>query len=504
MIIRDYDFSRHTIQDPIHGAITFGAIEKAVLDHRLFQRLHGLRQNALLYLVFPAANHTRFDHSLGVMHLADKYLSAIVRNQGQICVAGTKRKSYQEPFRIDDAAMREAIGRMNDDEYFRIVVRLAGLFHDAGHGPLSHLFDNFFPTVHTFRSLIKSRSHAHTRSYLKVMRKGQEFEPIRHEVLSCIIATRVLVDNREVLLEHGIDPYELAQNVCSVIIDKISPTKRLVAGNYDTSSLLHDIISSDLDADRMDYLLRDSHMCGVNYGLYDPDRILKSMCTYGQSDSGIMRVAIRYSGLGALEDLLFSRYQMHSQIYGHKTNRACTAMLERIHERLKKAGWDWTKGCRTEDDFLHRFADFNDYSFINQLIEGRLDGRAGIVKEIAEKLFLERKLVKRVFEERMRQTTNQSPRETEVVKRWEEHQRRLNGKQIWAAPDVFENKGPNLSDSDCYLKVLRKDPHAGYYMVHEISELSTVVHYLPRKELTYRIYCKSANVKEAKALVPTG
>lgn len=503
MIIRDYDFSRHTIQDPIHGAITFGAIEKAVLDHRLFQRLHGLRQNSLLYLVFPAANHTRFDHSLGVMHLADKYLFAIIRNQRQICAAGAKRKSYQEPFRIDDSGMREAINRMSEDEYFRIVIRLAGLFHDAGHGPLSHLFDNFFPNIHTVRSLLRSRSHAHTRAYLKSMRKGQECEPIRHEVLSCMIATRVLVDSCDVLREHGIDPNELTQNVCSVIIDKILPSKRLVAGNYDTSSLLHDIISSDLDADRMDYLLRDSHMCGVNYGLYDPDRILKSMCAYGRSDSGSMRVAIRYSGLGALEDLLFSRYQMHSQIYGHKTNRACTAMLEGIRARLKKAGWDWTKGCRTEDDFLNRFAEFNDHSFINQLIQGRLDGRAGKVREIAEKLFIERKLVKRVFEERVRQTTNQSPRETEIAKRWEEHQRQLKRKHIWSAPDVFENKGPNLSDSDCYLKVLRKDPHSGYYMVHELSKLSTVVHYLPKKELIYRLYCKGTNVKEAKSMVPS-
>lgn len=84
MIVREYDSGRHTIQDPIHGAITFGRIERAIIDHGLFQRLHGLRQNSLLYLIFPSANHTRFDHSIGVMCLAEKFLAAVIKNQEQI------------------------------------------------------------------------------------------------------------------------------------------------------------------------------------------------------------------------------------------------------------------------------------------------------------------------------------------------------------------------------------------------------------------------------------
>ena len=96
-MLSDYEFTRHTIQDPIHGGITFGRIERALIDHRLFQRLHGLRQNSLLYLIFPSANHTRFDHSVGVMHLAGKFLEAVLNNQKKICQAGSSRKTLQDP-----------------------------------------------------------------------------------------------------------------------------------------------------------------------------------------------------------------------------------------------------------------------------------------------------------------------------------------------------------------------------------------------------------------------
>lgn len=106
MILSDYEFHGWTIQDPIHGGITFGPIEKAIIDHPLFQRLHGLRQNSLLYLVFPSANHTRFDHSVGVMSLAGRLFEHIIRNQDKIIEAGNSRKTYQDPFRLDDLLIK--------------------------------------------------------------------------------------------------------------------------------------------------------------------------------------------------------------------------------------------------------------------------------------------------------------------------------------------------------------------------------------------------------------
>jgi uncharacterized protein len=498
MIVREYDSGRHTVQDPIHGAITFGPIEKAVIDHGLFQRLHGLRQNSLLYLIFPSANHTRFDHSIGVMCLAEKFLAAIIKNQEQICRTGEPRGNYQKSYRVDGVALKAAIQALSSDNYFKIVLRVAALFHDIGHGPLSHLFDEFFPSASEMTAITKEDSFSHIYARLLKFRGPDSLKPIRHEVLSCIIATRVLLDCTPIIKDFGIDPRKMARDVCSIIDNVVEPSDQLNLHHYKVESLFQDILSSDIDVDRMDYLLRDSHMCGVNYGLYDPDRILKSMCAYGCTDTKKLRVAVRYSGLGALEDLLLSRYQMHAQIYGHKTNRACNAMLAQIRTRLRRVPWKWYKGCRTIKQLLGRFLGLDDHTFIEMLRDRKVDGGVGEVKEIAEKLFLERKLYKRVYEER---TACVGRKTTSAVKRWEKYRRRLTLNHVQFKEDEFENKGPKLNQSSCPLKVLRKHPQRRYYEVHGLRRFTTIVRYIPEKECTYRVYCKDKYVNKAKSLL---
>jgi hypothetical protein len=498
MIVREYDSGRHTIQDPIHGAITFGPIERAIIDHGLFQRLHGLRQNSLLYLIFPSANHTRFDHSIGVMCLAEKFLAAVIKNQEQICRTGESRGTYQKPYRVDDVAIKEALRVLSGDNYFRIVLRAAALFHDIGHGPLSHLFDDFFPSVSEMKTITKEHSFGHIYARLLKFRGSDSLKPIRHEVLSCVIATRVLLDCTPIIQVFGIDPRKMAKDVCAIIDDSIEPSDQLNIPHYKIKSLFHDILSSDVDVDRMDYLLRDSHMCGVNYGLYDPDRILKSMCAYGRTDTKELRIAVRYSGLGALEDLLLSRYQMHAQIYGHKTNRACNAMLAQIRKRLQRVRWKWYRGCRTTKQLLNRFLGLNDHTFIQMLRKQKVDGGVGKVKEIAEKLFIERRLYKRVYEERAAYADKKM---TSAVMRWEKYRHRLSQSHVQFKEDEFENKGPKLNQPKYSLKVLRKHPQRRYYGVHELRGFTTIVRYIPEREYTYRVYCKEKYVKKAKSLL---
>ena len=498
MIVCEYDSGRHTVQDPIHGAVTFGAIEKAIIDHGLFQRLHGLRQNSLLYLIFPSANHTRFDHSIGVMCLAEKFLTAVIKNQEQICRTGESRGVYQKSYRVDGVAMKEAIQALSDDNYFRIVLRAAALFHDIGHGPLSHLFDDFFPSASEMKSITKEPSFDHINARLLKFRGPDSQKPIRHEVLSCVIATRVILDCTQIIQAFGIDSRKMAKDVCAIIDDGIEPSDQLNIPHCKVEGLFRDILSSDVDVDRMDYLLRDSHMCGVNYGLYDPDRILKSMCAYSRTDTKELRIAVRYSGLGALEDLLLSRYQMHAQIYGHKTNRACNAMLAQIRIRLQRVRWKWYTGCRTTKQLLGRFLGLDDHTFIQMLRNRKVDDGVGEVKEIAEKLFIERKLYKRVYEER---AASVGKKTTSAVKRWERYRRRLTQSRVKFKEDEFQNKGPKLNQSNCFLKVLRKDPQRKYYGVHELRGFTTIVRNIPEKEYTYRVYCKEKYVEKAKSLL---
>ncbi|WP_407919010.1 HD domain-containing protein [Candidatus Nitrospira nitrificans] len=92
------------------------------------------------------------------------------------------------------------------------------------------------------------------------------------------------------------------------------------------------------------------------------------MCTYARTDTKKLRICIRYSGIGALEDLLISRYQMHAQIYGHKTNRACNAMLERIRERLSEVRWSWYRDCASIEHLLKTFAALDDRAFVNNCL----------------------------------------------------------------------------------------------------------------------------------------
>ena len=499
-MISDYDFTRHTIQDPIHGGITFGRIEKALIDHRLFQRLHGLRQNSLLYLIFPSANHTRFDHSVGVMHLAERFLNAILSNQRKICQTGSSRQIFQGHYRVDDQDIKETFRVLGSDQYFMLLLRMAALFHDIGHGPLSHLFDKFFPTVDEIAAYTRNTEYDFVSPTLAATKPEDADKPVRHEVISCIAATRIILDCKDEFERVGLHPPNVARDVCSIIDDRISPSNLMHSGPYSTQKLFHDILSSDLDIDRMDYLLRDSHMCGVNYGLYDPDRILKSMSAYARKDTAELRICIRYSGLGALEDLLISRYQMHAQIYGHKTNRACNAMLERIRERLRDAGWSWYRDCATIEHLLKTFANLDDRAFVNELLDPALDNGVGKISEIASKLFVERKIVKRVFEERAGGLDK--ARVESAKARWSEHKKRLEREEIWTAEDIFENKGPKINTPDYHLKVLRKHPTEGWYQVEELLDHSGVAHFLPELECTYRLFCKELHVNKAKRLLP--
>ena len=501
-MLSGYEFTQHTIQDPIHGGITFGRIEKALIDHRLFQRLHGLRQNSLLYLIFPSANHTRFDHSVGVMHLAGKFLDAVLNNQKKICQAGSSRQSFQDPYRVDDEGVHETFRVLGSDQYFILLLRMAALFHDIGHGPLSHLFDKFFPTVNEITAFTRNTEYAFVSPTLATNKSEDAEKAVRHEVISCIAATRIILDCKPEFDRIGINASSVARDVCSIIDDRIKPSSLMCAGQYSAQKLFHDILSSDLDIDRMDYLLRDSHMCGVNYGLYDPDRILKSMCAYAQTDTAELRICIRNSGLGALEDLLMARYQMHAQIYAHKTNCACNAMLECIRERLQVVGWGWYNKCGTIEHFLEIFAGLDDRAFVNKLLDPLLDHESRKISEVAKELFVERKLVKRVFEGRFNDSVSDMPHAEATKERCSEHKRRLEQAGIWVAEDVFKNKGPKINTANYPLKVVRKHPADGWYLVEELRTHSVVARFLPETECTLRLYCNESDVKKAKQLLP--
>ena len=235
------------VRDPIHNYIRLDPLGRDLLDAPRVQRLRRVHQLGTGSLVYPGANHTRFEHSLGAYHLA--------------------------------GLASDALGLEDAD---RRAVQAAALLHDVGHGPFSHTADPLY------------------RDFL-----GRTHEDVTIEALE----SRALAD---VLERHGVAPARVAA---------------LVRGEGPLGTL----VSGDLDVDRMDYLVRDSHYTGVSIGV-DLQRLVSDLVLTPDG------VAVRDDSRAAAEMLLVTRVQMYATVYFHKTLRVAERMIERAFRLALEAG----------------------------------------------------------------------------------------------------------------------------------------------------------------------
>lgn len=255
------------ILDPVHGIIEFedsptDQLLLRLINCREFQRLRRICQLGMTPLVFPGANHTRFAHSLGVLHNAKRFLSRLE-------LVSENRLSTEQ----------------------KRVVLIAALLHDVGHGPFSHAFEQVTQEDHEARS-------------------------------------------REIILD---DSTEI--NQCLLDFDKELPAQipMFLDADVDSSenttgipAYLTQIVSSQLDADRFDYLIRDSHATGAEYGRFDFNWILNNLFV----DEDQERLVLGHKALNAAESYIFARYHMYRSVYFHKTTRAAEVMLKELFERF--------------------------------------------------------------------------------------------------------------------------------------------------------------------------
>ncbi len=222
-------------------------------------------------MVYPAANHTRFEHSLGVMHVATQMFDSIVE----------KRRDYL----LNDLGFSDE-GLKRD----RTIIRLAALLHDVGHGPFSHAGEELMPTM------------------------GNDGKKYKHEHYSDA-AVRFLmkdvIDNHPHSENLGIKAAEIADFITG------SP----VLGR---KLIWRQLITGQLDADRTDYLLRDSYHIGVQYGKLDIARLICCLTIGLQSSGGNEEpvIAVERSGMHVAESLVLARYMMFTQVYFQHTRRA--------------------------------------------------------------------------------------------------------------------------------------------------------------------------------------
>lgn len=258
-----------------------------MVDGPFFQRLRTVRQLGFGDLAFPGATHTRHAHSLGAMHVAARLFDAM-----------TARASL-------DGAARER---------FRAAVRLAVLCHDLGHMPFSHAAEKIAP----------ARAALRLPAWLASTQPQASHEDFTARLLLDSSLTRLVEDAYGPL---GITPAMAVALVTGTLPPGGNP---FVAEGVDWFPALRALVSGELDADRMDYLLRDSFYTGVNYGRYDMEWVLQNL-SVAERD-GRVHLALSKAAVFAFEDFLLSRYHMFLSVYYHHTSVSFDHMLRRYYE----------------------------------------------------------------------------------------------------------------------------------------------------------------------------
>ena len=252
-----------TIKDSVHDHIEIQGVAKDLLDTPPVQRLRRINQLGTVVLVYPSANHTRFEHSLGVYHLADRALSHL----------GIEGQQAER-------------------------VRAATLLHDIGHCPYSHNIEDVI--------------YRHTGKYHDEV----------HELIDSGAVARTLTD-------HGLNPDRVAD---------------LISGEGELGQL----VSGELDVDRMDYLVRDAHHTGVPYGTIDHGRLIRELRFVDGE------LVLDEGNVQSAESLLLARALMNPTVYQHHVARISKAMLRRGVERILDAGVTDPETLRRMDDYdLH-------------------------------------------------------------------------------------------------------------------------------------------------------
>lgn len=273
------------LRDPIHGFIELSDLELAIVDTPPFQRLRNIKQLATTYLVYHGAEHTRFGHSLGVMHLVSRAFRSVVSN-------------YKKEHGTD-------LFSQVDEEWYEQILRLIALTHDLGHAPFSHGSEALFDD-------------------------GLEHEDFTNKIIcETEIADIIIKIGERFQEEHGVgEEYRITPQLLWRIYGEKNPEwDELYLNRIADFKFLNTFMDSELDCDKMDYLLRDSYYCGVNYGRYDLNRLVESLTVYNNSRQNIKQLAIQKGGVHAFEEFVIARYFMFIQVYFHKTRRYLDKLL---------------------------------------------------------------------------------------------------------------------------------------------------------------------------------
>jgi HD superfamily phosphohydrolase len=319
------------IRDPVHNFLSIPDELKPLIDSPVLQRLRGIRQLALASLVYPGALHTRFDHTLGVTHVAGMMAEALKLN-------GSEQR----------------------------LVLLAALLHDVGHGPFSHVSE-------------ASLARFADTSTLKPDQNASKI----HELITADIIRNDTTISKILNAEER-------DNVIRLLDERFG------------RRILRQIISGPIDADKQDYLLRDSKFCGVEYGVFDLHQLHRSLVLLG--DEGDEEIVIDEDGVHPAEQFMLAKYYMTANVYRHRVRLITDQMIGRaihlgvevdeVEEMQKLYRFDNTA------EFIANYQRWDDARFMELFCPLHSPSPGNLSGELLRRL-RQRRLLKEVYSERI-------------------------------------------------------------------------------------------------------
>ncbi len=283
--------SARIIYDVLYGFIPVTEWEERIIDSPFFQRLRWVKQLGFANYIFPGAEHNRFAHVIGVMHSMEQMIRALG-------IAVPEAELFDPGAKSPQAMLHKSL-------------RIAALLHDIGTFPFSHAIEHAY---------VRHGNDKRSQREKSVQRKKPAKDlPNSHEHLGSFIIKNTRYEGG---LTAILEEYDFDVAMISKIIKGESP--HIIA-----NQLMH----SDLDADRMDYLLRDSHYTGIKYGQFDREYVLANLVTYNAGE-GQMAFGIRENATHAVEDFLIARFSWYSQVIKNQGSAKFDIMSSHVAEGL--------------------------------------------------------------------------------------------------------------------------------------------------------------------------
>ncbi len=324
------------IRDPIHGAMTLDAAELAVADHAWVQRLRGIRATGFSQVPFPGATHSRYAHSLGVLHLA-----------GLAFDRATAEWTFSSPRKRN---------------VYRALVRMAALTHDVGHGPFSHCIEFAMPDVQALA--------------LRSLRRAPLPRRATHEDYTVAILEQT---DLGATIDRNF-PFSWRHVAAVISPDVRLEDDLLMDGGLDIRPMLGQIVSSELDVDRLDYLVRDAFYTGARYGQVDVPWLMSNLGCW-VVDGGL-HLALDRAALYAFDHFLLARHHMFLMVYFHHKSVV-------YEELLKRYMADGSDGWRIPSD-LGAYLDVDDTHVLAHLRASKHPFAQRVVRHQPYKRVLER------------------------------------------------------------------------------------------------------------------